>query len=263
MVIIDPDDMDMADWGRSLRDEFSDRELAFFLFDEPDYDAQQRAIRVLLGLRRKMKDAFASELKEIEKFVKTAKGSASQQAIDEWVDHLHNGVFEDAAHSMAAVGMLAPFIESLFEQAFRGIERLFQREGHVLIGPRAGTERAKRWDCHYQNNGRKDLVKGICQLSDATSLSDFLPENLRTTLTALYLYRNKNFHLGLEWPMAQRVKFESAIASNRFPPQWFDRSTSDGKPWVFYMSDEFVTHCLNMVEQVLSSLGAFYRAKST
>ena len=45
------------------------------------------------------------------------------------VDHLHQSVFQDAAHSMAAVGMLAPFVESLFKQAFPG--NLLDRNGRA------------------------------------------------------------------------------------------------------------------------------------
>ncbi len=259
---IDPEDMDMADWGRQFRDNFSNRDMAFFLFDEPDYDAQQRAIRGMLSLRKKADERFAAELKDLEDFIKTARGSASDRAIDEWVDHLHNGVFEDAAHSMAAVGMLAPFLESLFEQAFYGIEKLFDREGHTLQGPRASAPEAKRWNCHYKTDGKKDLVKGIFQLADATALRRHLPQHLEKTLTALYLYRNRNFHLGFEWPMSDRLKFAENIVRNQWPADWFDKSQTDNKPWIFYMSDVFIAHCLDTAEEVLESLGAFYREKS-
>lgn len=255
-------DIEMADWGRKFRDSFSSREMAFFLFDEPDYDAQQRAIRGMLALRKKADERFAAELKDIENFIKTAKGDASDRAIDEWVDHLHNGVFEDAAHSMAAVGMLAPFMESLFEQAFYGVRELFGREGRQLTGQRACMLADKQWNCHYKNDGHKDLVKGIFQLANATGLERHLPTDLKMTLEALYIYRNRNFHLGLEWPMEDRKKFAANIISKGWPTGWFDKSQTGGDPWIFYMSDKFISHCLDTVELVLEGLGAFYREAS-
>lgn len=44
-----------------------------------------------------------------------------------------------------------------------------------------------------------------------------------------------------------------------WPQNWFSQATSDGKPWVFYLSDNFVEHCLAMVDQIFASLGAFVR----
>jgi hypothetical protein len=102
-------------------------------------------------------------------------------------------------------------------------------------------------------------VDGIVELADAIGLAADLPAELRKTLAALFGYRNKMFHLGFEWPESQLAAFERRIESDGWPGDWFDRATSAGKPWVFYLSDTFVDHCLATVEQIFSGLGAFVR----
>jgi hypothetical protein len=107
------------------------------------------------------------------------------------------------------------------------------------------------------------LVQGIFELAVATGLDKHLPGNTRMTLEALYGYRNKNFHLGFEWPAEERGKFEKRISSDSWPKEWFEYSSSDHKPWIFYMSDLFIRHCLEMVEAIMAALGRFYREKVT
>jgi hypothetical protein len=36
---------------------------------------------------------------------------------------------------------------------------------------------------------------------------------------------------------------------------------SEGKPWVFYMTHDFINHCLETVEHVLTGFGAFINEK--
>ncbi len=67
------------------------------------------------------------------------------------------------------------------------------------------------------------------------------------------------FHLGFEWPDTERNAFERRIAADGWPQDWFAQASSDGKPWVFYLSDTFVQHCLTMVDQIFAGLGAFVR----
>src|SRR3989442_3103051 len=46
-------------------------------------------------------------------------------AVDEWVDLLHDSVYQRATHSMAAVRMLAPLVESMFFVAFYKVREHF------------------------------------------------------------------------------------------------------------------------------------------
>jgi hypothetical protein len=164
---------------------------------------------------------------------------------------------------MAAVGMLAPFVESLFNQAFFGIGERLQRNGGTFRKhphPRWNMDPKKQWDCRFvANPTRKNLIEGIFELAELTKLAPHLPANLRKTLDALFGYRNKMFHHGFEWPEEERAKFEKRIAADGWPPEWFDKAESDHKPWIFYLSYEFVDHCLATIEGVLEGLGAFVR----
>lgn len=106
----------------------------------------------------------------------------------EYVDHLHGKIFLDAAHSMAAVGMLAPFIESMFEQAYYGIRELFDQENLQLASPKRRVMKAdKRWNCHYTMSGNLHLVNGIFELATATGLKKHLPPDLKITLEAIWI----------------------------------------------------------------------------
>lgn len=44
---------------------------------------------------------------------------------------------------------------------------------------------------------------------------------------------------------------------NGWPLEWFNTSTNDGKPWIFYMSPEFIQHCLDTVDEVLDGVGRY------
>jgi len=123
---------------------------------------------------------------------------------------------------------------------------------------------SKFWDCHFvcnaKRNGKcqKALVQGIFELADVVELTAHLPPGLRVMLEALFLYRNKMFHNGFEWPEAERRAF--AENAKKWPG-WFRNSLHGGEPWIFYMSDEFMTHCLQMIDKLLDSFGAYCRRK--
>lgn len=129
---------------------------------------------------------------------------------------------EHAARSMAAVGMLAPFIESLFKQAFPGIRNQLDRNGRAPIAHARWTmPKDKQWGCRRAS-----------------------PDRL---------------HLGFEWPDAERSAFERRIVTDDWPQGCFSQATSDRKPWIFYLSDTFVQHCLATVDHIFAGLGAFVR----
>lgn len=244
--------------------ELSDRDTACLVLPDLDYDSQLAAIHHTLRRHQQADDELKQEIAEIEAFAQRTSGIRNEQAVNEWTDRLHHLVYQDAAHSMSAVGMLAPMIESVFYQAFQSIRK------HMTVdSSRPGThDRWKQpaedqWDCHFVwSKGRrsKDLVQGIMQMAEATGLAAHLPSDLRLTLQALFEYRNKMFHNGFEWPVEERERFAKRIADAGWPTDWFDRAKSGGKPWVFYMSSNFVQHCVAMIDKVISSIGAFCKA---
>ena len=248
-------------------DSITDREYALFIvLAGIDYEAQLSAVHAILQRQKETEQSLRDKIEEIEAFAKRASGLLNQQAVDELVEHLHASVYQDAAHSMAAVGMLAPLFESILSQSFSGIRRIL--EANMLpfsFHPRwqwGSTE--QQWDCHFvfTQNGRqkrRDLVKGVLQLAEAVGLSAHLPGDLTPTAQALFEYRNKMFHLGFEWPPVERERFQRRIAN--WPSDWFATADSDHKPWIFYLTDTFIRHCLTTVNSVLGGVGAFARNK--
>jgi hypothetical protein len=103
---------------------------------------------------------------------------------------------------------------------------------------------------------KKDLLPGVRQLSAAIGLDRILPGSSDRTLSALFGYRNKNFHNGLEWPVAEREAFVRRVAQERWDP-WFRWARSDNSPWIIYMTPEFVGHCLAFAEELLDAIGTF------
>lgn len=215
--------------------------------------------------KKNVEQLLQDKINEINAFAEKASGLLNEQAVNEWVDHLHASVYQGAAHSMAAVGMLAPLLESILCRSFLGL-------GHVLetgTAPLNSHRRwqcstKKRWDCHFvvTNNGctKKNFVEGVLQLADAIGLSSHLPEDLRPTLQALFEYRNKMFHFGFEWPTVERKRFQERTTAWR--SDWFATATSEHEPWIFYLTDTFIDHCLATIDSVLGSVGAFTRDKA-
>lgn len=230
-----------------------------------NFDLQLDAIRAQLARNNEARKARDDEIKKTSEYWRKHDGERSAYAVAQHLSLLHESVYHDAAHSMAAVGMLAPLIETIFEQCFREIGRRFS----PLSAPKNDHERwatahALQWDCHkVMSGGRadKDLVRGIKQLSEALGLWASFPSDLEKTLDALFGYRNKMFHCGFEWPKHEREKFQRRIESSGWPTTWFESATGDGSPWVFYITDEFIEHCLETAELIMTAFGAFVRDK--
>jgi hypothetical protein len=228
-----------------------------------DVDAQLIAIRGLLHRNRKANEELENEIKQIEEHSRRLNGVYAERASDAWVDHVHHSVYQGAAHSMSAVGMLAPLVETVFYQCFRGIgNRFFPASHPTQKHERWNAAHAIQWDCHLLvvgNRSERNLVRGILQLSDAVGLASRLPSDLKPTLSALFAYRNNMFHHGFEWPIEERDLFAKRIADERWPSDWFSEATSGDKPWIFYLSDKFIEHCLTTIDNVLDTIGVFVR----
>jgi hypothetical protein len=190
-------------------------------------------------------------------------GIRNQQAVDEWVDRMHSSVYQDAAHSMAAVGMLAPLVESIFHQAYLGTRAYYASQSMHLPSHSRWQEAEKdEWDCYFVwNKGRRsnNLVDGIFQLADAVGLTPYLPTNIQPRLKALFMYRNKMFHNGFEWPTDERSKFDKIIRDEKWLGSWFKAATSDGAPWIFYMTETYIADCISAIEKIIEATGRFAR----
>ena len=239
--------------------EFTSRDRALVQLEEYDLEAQLLAIKELVKRNRESDKALGAEIKALEAEIRRHTGEYVDHLEGSWIDQLHGSVFQDAAHSMAAVGMLAPFVESLFVAIFKGLGAN-RRPVDGVSDARLAALHDDFWNPRYVFEGgrrRKDVVRGIKRLSESTGLGAYLPDDLYKTLSALFGYRNKMFHNGFEWPTAVRQRFRNAIRENQWPAEWFTQSTSGGKPWIFYMTPDFIQHCFATVDQVLEGVGNY------
>ena len=195
-----------------------------------DYMSQLFAIRMLLMRQSNSDVQLESEITRIENIARTSEGRANELAVDRYVELAHDSIYQSAAHSMAAAGMLAPLLESIFNELFEQFGR---------------------------KKPKGQLVRHVVALIDDESvgLREYMPASLDETLDALFLYRNKMVHHGLEWPPRQRKLFARRLKD--WPEAWFSCSTSDGSPWMFYMTSEFVDQCLDMVESIFRGLSRY------
>ncbi|CDO60271.1 hypothetical protein BN1012_Phect2058 [Candidatus Phaeomarinobacter ectocarpi] len=245
--------------------ELSNLDQALFLIQEYDLEAQLIAIRGVLSQNRAARQLVIEDIEALNEQMRNRTGGDDEYHMhmeNHWADTLHGTVFQDAAHSMSAVGMLAPFVESLFVSIFSGLRTRQQHDddNHRTRGVRRARSETDFWDPHFvfdKKVRRKDLVAGIGQLSASVGLAPFLPANCDKALTALFAYRNKMFHNGFEWPMEERHKFGKRIENEAWPEGWFTQSNTGGEPWIFYMSDDFIKHCLKMIDQVLHGVGEY------
>ncbi len=84
----------------------------------------------------------------------------------------------------------------------------------------------------------------------------------KTARSIVFGYRNKMFHHGFEWPADERSKFAKLILSENWPDSWFKAATSDGNPWIYYMTETYISDCVSVTEQIIEAIGRFARQLS-
>lgn len=241
-----------------LRWELDARVEAVLALHAIDIEAQLIAVRALLKRNAKADQLVRDDIRALaEEADKLSSGDDEQHFLEErWVEENQRAVYQDAAHSMAAVGMLAPLCESLFVAVFQTLRSKSPSTNVASVRGQAASD--EFWDPHYLygKGGRQiDLTQGILQLCQHTGLAPRMPTDLNAVLGALFAYRNKMFHHGFEWPMDERTKFQARLDRGEWPDGWFAKATSGGQPWIFYLSPLFVDHCLQTVENVLEGMG--------
>lgn len=257
----------------NLLDAYTDRQYAaLILYDGHtsgcNIDAQFDAIRGLFASLEQAETSAAEKLSEQQKKVSESTGPARDHADDCLNDSYHSLVYEDAARSMAAISMLAPFIEMLFTRLFSCSTRQkkyynISNKHHV----RWKLKQQLQWNCNWwakpnENKERdidKGIAKGIMQICDAIELTKHLPKDIRILLDVIFEYRNKMFHNGFEWPKAERSKFLQEIQKSNCPNTWFNNATWGNDPWVCYLSQDFINRCIDAIEEILDGIGAYDR----
>jgi len=160
-----------------------------------------------------------------------------------------------------------PLIESLFFQAFQRIRtNYFGTDVIPQASTRSGLVKPDEfWDCHWflnqgTNKKEKHLILGIMQLGEAVSLTPYFPRDLFAVLKALFQYRNKMFHFGFEWPPKECMKFATCMSDEGWNA-WFSSATRDKVPFIFYMTDQLIGRCFDLVHELLEGFGAYCRTK--
>lgn len=249
--------------------DLSNRDLALGMIGEPDLEAQLLAITSLICRNQQADEALAAEVKQRDEDIRrNPRRNEMDRMCREarWLEALHHSGFQSAAHSMAAVAMLAPFFESLFVFVFSGLRREYEQGSDYASSddPRVAASQDAFWDSRFVFKGRgrrRKIAAGIEQLAHTTGLAGYLPSGCVEMLSALFEYRDRMFHLGFEWPCEDLVKFDNLVRSRKWPAEWFRKATRGDKPWIFYLSDEFITHCLKSIDEILEGVGAYYRKR--
>ncbi len=246
-----------------------DREWGLVFFEGVDFEAQMAAVRSLIHRNRQANVALNEEIKELASHVQTAEVHEAWIAESMWVDQMEHSVFQDAANSMAAVGMLAPMFEGLFTSLFAALGQATVASVDSTkddgLTDRERRSHADYWDPHviFESKGRREsLVDGIRQLAVDTKLTPLLPKDYGKVLMGLFLYRNMMFHNGFEWPSERRAVFAAQIASHGLPQNWFRHSSRNGEPWIYYMTELYVDRCLTLVDEVLTAVGKLTKPQS-
>lgn len=241
-----------------------DRALSF-IEEDKDLEAQLYAIRGALKRNKEAEETVIEQIRNIDKEIASNyenKKWADDHQFMHMEDHrgglLQRSVYSDAAHSMAAVGMLAPFVESLFVSLFEALRKSEEPDTHA--DQRKQSFQALYWNPQMvikKGEIGNDLVRGIQDLAKFVGLETFLPAGYEKTLTALFAYRNNMFHNGFEWPQEKVEKFRSRMINRHWPEAWFQHSSKNNVPWIYYMSDEFIQKCLELIDQVLDGVGKY------
>ena len=203
-----------------------------FVFDQWSYQCQLVAIGSLLNRNEEADKELAEEIKRIDEAARRARGRANDYAVDHYVELVESSFYQDAAHSMAAVGMIAPFIESLFRSTFVSNGAPLSGQGGIV----------------------SHVVRGVKE----AGMGEYMPADLEPTLVALFEYRNKMFHGGFVWSSEELSKFERRLGQNKWPSDWFGVVTSGDQPWMFYMTRDFVDHCFTVAVKVVEGLDRYF-----
>ncbi|MUZ64365.1 hypothetical protein [Agrobacterium vitis] len=243
-----------------------DRDYLHTLVHDIDWQAQLLAVRQMISRNRQAGEAFSKAIKDDAAELEAYNGPHHYHYEDQHTDMKFEASYRDAAESMAAIGMIAPMIESTFGQALAALGNMYDRK---KLNPadhdrwkRAGNHK-ERWNCQFYFNKKKqaknNIFQGLPQLAAACGLDRFLSQDFMSWFEAMFVYRNFMFHGGFEWTIERRDFFEQEIEKNSWG-KLFTCSTSNGRPWIFYLEDEAILAMPSMVEEMLDSLGRFTKA---
>ena len=192
-----------------------------------DYLAQLKAIRGLLSRNRQTAAMLSEEIFDSEQWARQTTGRANDFAVGQTIDLIYMSSYQEMAHSMAALGMLAPFMEGVFKDVFGRIDE--------RMPPRSG---------------KLEKIRKVVEERGLTPY--YLPDGLFPTIEALFRYRNIVLHWGFEWPEHVCQQFQRA--TGQWPDGWFDEVLHDEEPQMFSMSATFINYCFEVAKETAGGL---------
>ena len=225
----------LCDYAGVGFDTVTDRDIGLSIL-APNYESQCVAIRSVLQRNQEAEDQASARIRELEADIRRHR-YPQHWADHHWVTQMHDWTFLEAAHSMAAIGLIAPLIESLFSQTVTYFKD------------------AQTWK---ESRSRVGIAKAFLQIAENIDLRRHMPDDLDTTAPALFAYRNKMFHFGLEWPDRHLANFAKRVDSDGWT-SYFSRAESGKDPWFFYMTKGFVDRCLDTVYDIIVGVGSHAR----
>ncbi|UFW64428.1 hypothetical protein RlegWSM1455_23560 [Rhizobium laguerreae] len=231
-----------------------------------DWQSQLLAVRLMISRNRLAGEAFSKAIEDEAAELKAYNGPHHDHYVEHHVDMMHESVYRDAAESMAAIGMIAPLVESTLGQSLAALGDMYDRKS-IHPGNHKRWKRAEnhedRWNCQFYFNGKKEaknnIILGLPQLAGACGLDKFLSQDFMVWFEAMFTYRNFMFHGGFEWTIERRDFFEKEIEKKGWD-QFFTCSTTDRRPWIYYIKDEAIVALPTMVESMLDGLGRFAKS---
>ena len=242
------------------------RDYLYRLLHTIDWDMQLIAIR---GMLRRNREAMASvdqEIAESRAATDAYNGPHHDHYIDEHVYMLQQSVYTEAAVSMAAIGMVAPMVESVFAEAFRELGKMYVVKNRSPGDHKRWTradEHKDRWNVQVyfdsKREAKSNIILGLPQIAEAVGLNAHIDSETWKWLDAMLQYRNYMFHGGLEWSEENREKFQTLIETQGWE-KYFDKSTTNDAPWIFYIRADAIDDIPNKLEAVLDGLAAFAKS---
>ena len=231
-----------------------------------DWESQLIAIRVLIQRNILASEKVSNEIDDYKNWLTSHNGSNYWHYENECTDLMHMSVFHEAAASMSAIGMIAPTIERISRCFFTNLGSLYTSRGLPPPTNKRWTMPVKdstsRWNCSLRltkNGEETDFIGGFRQLAKASGLHKHISEKMMHWLDAMFYYRNRMFHDGIEWSKDNKDDFQKEIIARSWE-DYFSFSTSNNDPWIFYINKEYIAKSPDLMSEFLDSLASFCKA---
>ncbi|MDE0154416.1 MAG: hypothetical protein OXS28_02290 [Gammaproteobacteria bacterium] len=220
----------------------------------PELSARLQVIKYFLRRNQEAEEELKQEIDDL--FEQARQGAEATKGLDppyqdEWLVRMEETYYLDAVHSTAAVGLLAPFVEALYDamnKCYRDQVQQAENDNPHQCGAKARAGNIPR------------PVARIIQLAELINLARFFPDDYAEVLGALFHYRNKMLHCGFVWSKKDRDDFKQKFENN-LPEDWFEcMDRGDEESYVIYMTNKFIKHCLQTIDDIMKGVEEYYRS---